>query len=40
MLATLPTHVTDPGQLEALMGAEQPGWSGILRPGGTFDLAG
>jgi acetyl-CoA C-acetyltransferase len=33
-------NVTDPGQLEALMGAEQPGWSGILRPGGTFDLAG
>jgi acetyl-CoA C-acetyltransferase len=33
-------NVTDPGQLDALMGSEQPRWSGTLRPGGVFELAG
>jgi acetyl-CoA C-acetyltransferase len=33
-------NVTDRGQLEALTTSEQPGWSGTLRPDGTFELAG
>jgi acetyl-CoA C-acetyltransferase len=33
-------NVTDRGQLDALMAAEQPGWSGTLGPDGTFELAG
>jgi len=33
-------NVTDRSQLDALMAAEQPGWSGTLGPDGTFELAG
>jgi acetyl-CoA C-acetyltransferase len=33
-------NVTDPDQLAVLMGSGRAGWSGALRPGGLFDLAG
>ena len=33
-------NITDPAQLDILMAAERPGWSGTLRPDGTFELAG
>jgi hypothetical protein len=32
--------VTDRGQLDALVEAERPGWSGTLGPDGTFELEG
>jgi len=33
-------NVTDPDQLRVLMQSQQPGWSGVLGPDGTFELTG